>query len=219
LKTSIQNLIQPSISLAKLKQIQEKLALKVITKNVLPSKIIMVCGVDVSYKDNTAYGAAVIFDISKKEVIEVAKSTLKVTSPYIPGFFVLREAKPILKTLNKLTKEYDLLLVDGNGQLHPRRCGLACYIGLVLNKPVIGVAKKLLCGKVKKNKTVEYEGNIIGYEISHKGKKIYVSVGHKISLKKSVKIIKELFCKNRQPEPLRLADTYSKIHSKMNHCY
>jgi deoxyribonuclease V len=200
------------MSMEKIRQMQEKLALKVITKNVLPSKIIKVCGVDVSYKDNTAYGAAVIFDTNKQEVIEVAKSTLRVTSPYIPGFFVLREAKPILKTLDKLTTDFDLLLVDGNGQLHPRRCGLACFIGLALDKPVIGVAKKILCGKVKKNKTVEYEGKIIGYEINHKGRKIYVSVGHKISLKKSVRIVKELFGKSWQPEPLRLADAYSKIH-------
>jgi len=200
------------MSLSKLKLLQEKLALKVITKNVLPSKIVKVCGVDVSYKNNIAYGAAVILDRNKQEVIEVAKSTLKVTSPYIPGFFVLREAKPILKTLDKLTKDYDLLLVDGNGQLHPRRCGLACYIGLALDKPVIGIAKKLLCGKVKKNKTVEYEGKIIGYEINYRGKKIYVSVGHKVSLKKSVNIVKELFGKSWQPEPLRLADAYSKIH-------
>jgi deoxyribonuclease V len=201
------------MSLPKLKQLQEKLALKIITKNVLPSKIIKVCGVDISYKNNIAYGAAVILDRNKQEVIEVAKSTLKVTSPYLPGFFVLREARPILKTLDKLTNDFDLLLVDGNGQLHPRRFGLACYIGLALDKPVIGVAKKLLCGKVKKNKTVEYEGKIIGYEIKHKGKKIYVSIGHRVSLKKSVSIVKELFGINWQPEPLRLADYYSKIHS------
>jgi len=207
------------MSLVKVKQLQEKLALKVITKNVLPLKIIKVCGVDVSYKDNIAYGAAVILDRNKKEVIEVTKSTLKVTSPYIPGLFVLREARPILKTLDKLTKDFDLLLIDGNGQLHPRRCGLACYIGLVLDKPVIGVAKNLLCGKVKRDKTVEYEGKIIGYEINHKGKKIYVSVGHKVSLKKSVSIVKGLLGKNWLPEPLRLADVYSKIHSKTNHCY
>ena len=202
------------MSLVKIKRLQEKLALKVITKNCLPSKIIKVCGVDVSYKNNIAYGAAVILDRNKQEVIEIAKSTLKITSPYIPGLFVLREARPILKTLDKLTKDFDLLLVDGNGQLHPRRCGLACYIGLVLDKPVIGVAKNLLCGKVKRDKTVEYEGKIIGYEINHKGKKIYVSVGHKISLKKSVSIVKGLLGKNWLPEPLRLADAYSKIHSK-----
>src|SRR3989337_396550 len=172
LKTSLQNLIWPSMSLVKVKQLQEKLALKVITKNVLPLKIIKVCGVDVSYKDNIAYGAAVILYRNNEDVIEVTKSTLKVTSPYIPGLFVLREARPILKTLDKLTKDFDLLLIDGNGQLHPRRCGLACYIGLVLDKPVIGVAKNLLCGKVKSDKTVEYEGKIIGYEINEKGKKI-----------------------------------------------
>lgn len=32
----------------------------------------------------------------------------------------------------------DVVLVDGNGVLHPRGCGLACYLGLVTHTPTIG---------------------------------------------------------------------------------
>ena len=38
----------------------------------------------------------------------------------------------------------DIIMVDGNGVLHPRRCGLASHLGVVLDVPTIGVGKKLL---------------------------------------------------------------------------
>jgi len=195
--------------------LQKKLALKVITKNNLPKKIKRICGVDVSYKNDFAYCSAVILDKNKLNLIEAKTSKLKSTARYIPGLFMLKESRPILHTLNKLTKNFDVLLVDGNGQLHPRRCGLACYIGLKLDKPVIGVAKSLLCGKIRSDSKVEYKGKVLGYEIKQNKKKLYVSVGHKISLNTAVKIIKELIVKdNWYPEPLRLADFNSKQISK-----
>jgi len=195
--------------------LQKKLALKVITKNFLPKKIRRICGVDVSYRNDFAYCSAVILDKNNMSIIESKTSKLKSTAIYIPGLFMLKESKPILNTLKKLEKSFDVLLVDGNGQLHPRQCGLACYIGLKIDKPVIGVAKSLLCGKVRSDSKVEYNGNVLGYEIKQNKKKLYVSVGHKISLNTAVKIIKELIVKdNWYPEPLRIADINSKQISK-----
>ena len=34
-------------------------------------------------------------------------------------------------------------MVDGNGLLHPRECGIACHIGVVTGLPTLGVAKNL----------------------------------------------------------------------------
>ncbi len=191
--------------------LQKKLSTKVITKNILPKKIKRVCGVDVSYRGDFAHCNAIILDKNKMSIIESKTTKLKSATRYIPGLFMLKESKPILHTLKKLTKSFDLLLVDGNGQLHPRQCGLACYIGLKLNKPVIGVAKSLLCGRVRTDSKVEYNGRVLGYQIQHSKKKIYVSVGHKISLRTAEKIVRELIVnQNWYPEPLRLADLNSK---------
>jgi len=191
--------------------LQKKLSTKVITKNILPKKIKRVCGVDVSYRADFAHCNAVILDKNKMSIIESKTTKLKSATRYIPGLFMLKESKPILHTLKKLTKSFDLLLVDGNGQLHPRQCGLACYIGLKLNKPVIGVAKSLLCGIVREDSKVEYNEKVLGSEIRHGKKKIYVSIGHKISLRTAEKIVRELTInKNWYPEPLRLADFNSK---------
>ncbi len=203
------------ISKSKAVLLQKKLALEVITKNILPKKIKLVCGVDVSYRNDFAYCSAVILDKNNMSIIESKNTKLKSTAKYIPGLFMLKESKPILHTLKKLEKSFDILLVDGNGLLHPRQCGLACYIGLKIDKPVIGVAKSLLCGKVRPDSKVEYKGKVLGYEIKQNKKKLYVSVGHKISLNSAVKIIKELIVNGSwYPEPLRIADFNSKQIAK-----
>jgi deoxyribonuclease V len=201
-----------SIQSSKYIILQKKLASKVISKNVLPKKICSICAVDASYKNGKVRCSAVIFNKNKMKVAQSATIILADTTPYISGLFMLKEAKPILNALKKLTKRFDILLVDGNGKLHPRNFGLACYIGLIINKPTIGIAKKLLCGTVQSDSTVKLGGKIIGSEIKFEKKKIYVSVGHKINLQTCVKIVKELTLKNNwYPEPLRIADLNSKF--------
>jgi deoxyribonuclease V len=119
---------------------------------------------------------------------------------------MLREAEPAMHTLAMLKGEYDLLLVDGHGRLHPRKCGLACYLGVTLDKPAIGVAKSRLCGTMRSDGFVEMGGEVLGYVIS---KKMYVSVGHRISLETAITIVQELGI-----EPLRLADIKSKMQKR-----
>jgi deoxyribonuclease V len=192
-------------------KLQENLASKVVTKDKV-KKIQSVCAVDVSYKDQIANAAAVIMDTQTLEVIDYAVSKIPMKVPYVPGLLALREADPVLSALKLLKEDFDVLLVDGNGQLHPRKCGLACYLGIVLNKPTIGVAKSLLCGQVKGN-DVKLDGKILGKIIEkRKGKKIFVSIGHNISLKTAYRLVESLIREGKWiPEPLLLADKYSKV--------
>ena len=119
---------------------------------------------------------------------------------------MLREAKPILETLKILRSDFDLLMVDGHGVMHPRKCGLACYLGVLLDKPTIGVAKGRLCGTVRSDGFVELDSEIVGYAMSMKR---FVSVGNRVSLKSAVMIARRLGL-----EPLRLADINSKAQRK-----
>jgi deoxyribonuclease V len=184
---------------------QKEIAGKVVARDDFSGRVELVCGVDVSYRQGVAHCSAVVTDLSLN-VIEQASTKSRVTQPYIPGLFMLREAGPVLCTLKRI-KRYDLLLVDGHGQLHPRRCGLACFVGVKLDTPAIGVAKSLLCGRVK-GEDIELGGQMLGRLVNER---LYVSVGHRISLGTAADIVKRLVAeKSRIPEPLRLADEMSK---------
>ena len=195
-------------------KLQKEIAKNVIAEDTLHKKIEYICGIDVSYKKNAAYCSAVIMKKNTLELIESVNAKSIVKHPYIPGLFILRESEPILTTLKLLKKQFDLLLVDGHGLLHPRKCGLASYIGVLIDKPTIGVAKSLLCGSIKKDQFIEYDATVLGFTIKKGDKKqIYVSVGHKISLTTAIQIIKNLIKKEEWvPEPLRIADLNSKNH-------
>lgn len=195
-------------------ELQNEYAKKVITHDYL-NNIDTVCGIDISYKGSNAFCSAVIVNKNTLESIEIVNEKSTVKYPYIPGLFMLREAEPLLKILRLLKNSFDVLLIDGHGILHPRKCGLACYVGIIIDKPTIGVAKKLLCGSTLENNYIEYNEKILGYRIrKHNKKDIYISIGYKISLKTAVSIVRNLTKKCEFiPEPLRIADTNSKIYS------
>lgn len=200
----------------KIIELQNEFSKKVITHDYLNNNnnIRNVCGIDVSYKDLNAFCSAVIINKNTLEIIEIVNEKSTISYPYIPGLFMLREGEPLLKIVRLLKNLFDVLLIDGHGILHPRKCGLASYVGIMIDKPTIGVAKNLLCGSILESNYVEYNKTILGYTIKKNNKKnIYVSVGHKISLETSIDIVKKLTKKSEFiPEPLRIADIYSKKH-------
>ena len=199
----------------KIIELQNEFSKKVITHDYLNNNNIRnVCGIDVSYKDLNAFCSAVIVNKNTLEIIEIVNEKSTVSYPYIPGLFMLREGEPLLKIVRLLKNLFDVLLIDGHGILHPRKCGLASYVGIMIDKPTIGVAKNLLCGSILASSYVEYNKTILGYRIKKNNRKdIYVSVGHKISLETSIDIVKKLTKKSEFiPEPLRIADIYSKKH-------
>jgi deoxyribonuclease V len=185
-------------------KLQKEIAKKVAAEDDF-GKINNICGVDVAYTGNTAYCSAVVTD-RNSQLLESVDAETQTTYPYVPGLLMLREAEPIFHALRLVKSEYDLLLVDSHGILHPRKCGLACYVGVMLDKPTIGVAKSLLCGTVQTDGFVELRGEILGYAIS---KKLYVSVGHRVSLKTAIAILREL-----GTEPLTMADINSKMQKR-----
>ena len=198
----------------KIIELQNEYSKKVITHDYLNNNNIRnVCGIDVSYKDLNAFCSAVIVNKNTLEIIEIVNEKSIISYPYIPGLFMLREGEPLLKIVRLLKNLFDVLLIDGHGILHPRKCGLASYVGLMIDKPTIGVAKNLLCGSILENNYIEFNKTILGYRLKNNRKDIYISVGHKISLETSIDIVKKLTKKSEFiPEPLRIADIYSKKH-------
>lgn len=78
-------------------ELQKRLALQVVKNDILADKEVeYVCGIDVSYVNDTANCSALIMERYSYHTIEVANLSIRTTHPYIPGLFMLREAKPLL---------------------------------------------------------------------------------------------------------------------------
>ncbi|NIM44674.1 MAG: hypothetical protein GTO54_03430 [Nitrososphaeria archaeon] len=173
----------------------------------LPSPLRHVCGVDVSYKGPEALGACVLYDLFQSRIVETVCVKTKVHFPYIPTLLFLREAVPMIKSISRLLRSPQLILVDANGILHPFRSGLACFIGLYFDKPTVGVAKKLLCGRIRKWKgleTVFLDDDPLGFVYKRRGskKKFFVSPAHKLNFEETVRLFEEILAKESLPTKL-----------------
>ncbi len=70
--------------------------------------------------------------------------------PYMSGYLAFREIEPLLTLIRRQVEQQPectprIILVDGNGILHPRRAGIACFLGVRTGIPTIGIGKKLCC--------------------------------------------------------------------------
>ncbi len=203
--------------LKKLRDEQIKISKKVVLEDSF-KKIETIAGVDVSYSKNNTYGSCVIFDYDTKKVIDEKTVRTKIDFPYISIYLSFREYPVIKKTVESLKEKPTVLMIDGNGVLHPFGIGLASHAGILLDIPTIGVAKTLLCGKpefIPKKQgdfsRIIYKNKMIGFcfKSSKNAKPIFVSPGHKISFESSLKVVQG-FCKYRIPEPIRMADMIGK---------
>jgi deoxyribonuclease V len=172
-------------------------------------KIDTVAGFDVGYPKNdfeNCCAACIVMDYKTKKIIEEKLIYDKIFFPYIPTYLTFRESNFITLLYNKLDIKPDILMIDGNGILHPFGLGIASYIGVEMNIPTIGVAKNMLCGKLENDKVL-LDDKIIGctYFSSRLIKKpLFISPGHKITLDKSLSVVKN-FCIHKIPEPIRKA--------------
>ncbi len=182
----------------------------------LPDTIRQVGGVDVSFPrgQGLARAAAVILALQTLEVIDQAVVEVRVSMPYIAGLLSFREAPAILAALQKLRALPDVLLVDGHGRAHPRRFGLACHLGVLLDHPVVGCAKSILVGAhaelgQRRGSTalLEHEGEVVGMALRTRAqvRPVYVSAGHRVDLPSAVDLVLDCTDGYRLPDPTRQA--------------
>jgi len=193
--------------LRRLTALQERRAEKAVMEDDFSEEGI-VAGVDVTYRRDRAFAACVVMDGDMK-VLEISSEVSTVRFPYIPGYLSFREG-PAAEAVMKAIDGYDVLMVNGHGTAHPRRCGLATYLGIRLEKPTVGVAGGLLVGEAENGRSamsrVIHDGVEVGAEIAREGHApIYVSPGHRVSMASSVEIVVRMLGDGRLPEPLRLA--------------
>ncbi len=197
--------------------IQEQLQVEVITEDKFKEPVQYVAGVDMGFEaDGTISRAAVaVLSFPDLLLVETSLAYRPTTFPYIPGFLSFREIPAVLDALEKITTIPDIILCDGQGIAHPRRFGIACHLGVLVDIPTIGVAKSLLIGKHEilpetrgSWQPLIHKGETIGAVLrSRTGvKPLYISSGHRISLPTAINYVLRCTPKYRLPETTRIAD-------------
>jgi len=195
--------------------IQERLREHVIRKGT-PRSARRVAGADVSYEraDNRFYAAVIVMRLPELDIIEEAHASGLATFPYIPGLLTFREGPILIRAFEKLESRPDLVIFDGQGVAHPRGLGLAAHMGLLLDVPSIGCAKSRLCGEhaevpqaVGSSSKLCYNGRTVGLVVRTRRnvKPVFVSVGHRISLRSAAAWVLKTCRGYRLPEPTRQA--------------
>ena len=133
-----------TFNIEKARELQRKIAKKIIHYDVFSTPTKTVAGLDVSYKNKKAYAVAVILDYKDLKLQESKTVSMDIKFPYIPTLLSFREVKPLSAVIKKLEIKPDVYLVDAQGIAHPYFCGCASHLGVVLDIPTIGVAKKKL---------------------------------------------------------------------------
>ncbi|MFB6172559.1 MAG: endonuclease V [Haloarculaceae archaeon] len=192
----------------------------------------LVAGVDQAFLDDGRAVSAVVV-IRGGEVVERVHAVADVEIPYIPGLLSFREGGAILAALDAVEHDPDLLVFDGSGRIHFREAGLATHVGVTVDRPAVGVAKNLLCGRPRES-TVDLpagarvpieadeemtapEGEVVGYAVQTRQydspnrhvNPLYVSPGHRVSAETAADLVLACAAGYKLPEPTRLADAYA----------
>jgi deoxyribonuclease V len=182
----------------------------------------LILGLDVQYDGDNAYVAGDFQTLGGElKGTYVARTT--VDTPYQPSYFAFREG-PVLQRFIKYwqastSQKADILLIDGHGIAHPRKLGVASWLGVMLQCAAIGCAKESLIhfkgdlaperGKTLPIQVGEEE---VGVALRTQTgiKPIFVSAGHLTALDSSIDLVLRLSSQYRIPDNLRRADQYAR---------
>lgn len=196
-------------------RIQENLA-NFVDLNLPKKEIELIAGADVAYskKDNAVFASIVVMNYPELTPLEKVKAQSYTDFPYVPGFLTFREGPVLVKALERVQRVPDLILFDGNGIAHPKGIGLATHLGVILDLPTIGCAKKKLLGNHHEvpdefgaHVPLEHEDKQIGAVVRTRVgvKPLFVSAGNKIGLEEALDLVISATRGYRLPEPQRLA--------------
>lgn len=204
------------ISPAEAVALQRQLAPRVETVDRLPADIRRVAGVDVGFEDDGRISRAAVAVLSFPDLapLEQAVARLETGFPYVPGLLSFRELPAVLAALEQLSAPPDVILCDGQGRAHPRRFGIACHLGLLLDIPTVGVGKTRLVGEhgdpgPSRGDRVALvdRGEVIGAVLRTRPgvKPLFVSGGHRVGLESAIRLTLACVTRYRLPETTRAA--------------
>ncbi len=180
------------------------------------NQIETIAGADISFNkySTTMYATIVMLTYPAMVLKSFALATYETNFPYKPGFLGFKEVPALLKVWELIKNKPNVVVLDGNGILHPRRMGVASHFGILANQATIGCAKSLLYGEnhlpapLKFSTTeIKSHGETLGFALRTKNNcaPVYVSAGHLITQQQSLQVIKNCIGNYRIPEPTRQA--------------
>jgi deoxyribonuclease V len=196
-------------------EVQQRLR-KMVRIEPLTREVHTIAGADISFNkfSETVYAGIVVLSLPDLQVIEEVGVRSVAKFPYVPGLLSFRETPSLLEAWDKLQTKPDVFMLDGQGIAHPRRFGIACHVGVLLDLPTIGCAKSILTGRYGElgleagsQAPLIDRGEQVGVALRTKKKvtPVYVSAGHLIDLSSAVDLVMRSTGKYRQPEPTRQA--------------
>lgn len=195
--------------------LQKRLAAEVEARRPIDLDAIRtVAGVDVSVKHDTSQAAIVVMTYPGFEPKETVLAKRPTPFPYVPGLLSFREGPVLEEAFDRLRTVPDVFLFDGMGTAHPRRMGIACHLGLWLERPTVGCGKTLLAGRYQglgpdKGSTAPlvHRGETIGMAVRTRAgtNPMFISPGHLADIPTAVELVLRCSPKYRLPEPIRQA--------------
>ena len=188
-----------------------------------------IAGVDLSLNDEKNEGHALVVVLSYPDfhVVETRYATAPLKMPYVSGLLSFRESPIVLEAFTQVQTVPDLVLVDGQGQAHPRGFGIACHLGVLLDVPTVGVAKSRLYGQFEAEALGEAAGvhvplwdrshrQVIGSVLRTKPRTnpLFISPGHRVSVESATRLVQECLRGYRLPEPTRQAHNLITAYKK-----
>jgi deoxyribonuclease V len=182
-------------------------------------KIETVAGADVAVdlQRGRAIAGVIVSGFPEMNEIERAWAERKITFPYVPGLLSFREIPVLLKAFARLRRAPDLIFCDGHGYAHPRRFGIACHLGVLLDRPTIGCGKSILVGRAEQPlqrvgswTPLVDKDEVVGaaFRTREGVKPVYISQGHRISLESAINFARSVTDGFRIPRPTREADHF-----------
>ena len=176
----------------------------------------LVAGCDIAYHltEPVLFAAVAVVRVADGAVVETRTVTRKVNFPYIPGLLSFRELPALLTAFTELRHAPDAVMLDGQGIAHPRRFGLACHLGLWLDRPCLGCAKSWLVGEYDEPgpaagdaSPLTVSGEAVGVVMRSAAgaKPVFVSPGHRIDIASATTVVRATLSGYRHPQPTREA--------------
>lgn len=199
--------------------LQNQLRDRVVIDGAL-DRVHLIAGVDTAFDHiaNLLYAAVALFRYPAMTECEKVSDWADADFPYIPGLHAFREGPVILKAFQRLSVKPDLIIFAGHGIAHPRFCGMAAHLGLWLDTPSIGCARRRLAGQYDdpsphkgSSSPLYVENREVGrvFRSRHNVKPIYISPGHRCNLADAVRYATDCLQGYRVPEPLRAAHRFA----------